>query len=363
MTVTIRPARADDHAAIIEVVDDWWGGRPLRGLLPPLFLDHFASTSLVAQDDEGLAGFLVGFASPDHEGEAYVHFLGVRPDLRGAGLGRDLHDRFAAAMAAEGRRTVRCITNVVNERSVAFHQGIGFAVDDVRDEHVLMSRTTTAARWRPRTDPRPDDATWPAVTWPPEPGTVLRGRTVELVTSDPDTDAEELFAALDHDMVWAHVAGRPTDAAAMAALVAWKRADPAWWPWTVRLRVPLAGLPAGAVVGTSSYLETSPGDARTEIGSTTYTPDVWGTRVNPECKLLLLAYAFEHSGFGRVQLKTDVRNARSQQAISRLGARYEGLLRRYQRRADGTVRDTALFSITAEEWPGVRDGLRRRLEG
>jgi RimJ/RimL family protein N-acetyltransferase len=81
--------------------------------------------------------------------------------------------------------------------------------------------------------------------------------------------------------------------------------------------------------------------------------------VNPECRRC--CSLFEHGGFGRVQLKTDVRNARSQQAISRLGARYEGLLRRYQRRADGTVRDTALFSITAEEWPGVRDGLRRRL--
>ena len=57
---------------------------------------------------------------------------------------------------------------------------------------------------------------------------------------------------------------------------------------------------------------------------------------------------------GRVQLKTDIRNVRSQQAIARLGARYEGILRRYQRRADGSIRDTVLFSVTAEEWPAVR---------
>ena len=62
-----------------------------------------------------------------------------------------------------------------------------------------------------------------------------------------------------------------------------------------------------------------------------------------------------------MQLKTDVRNVRSQQAIARLGARYEATLRRYQRRADGTVRDTVLFSITAEEWPDVEAGLRARL--
>jgi RimJ/RimL family protein N-acetyltransferase len=63
-----------------------------------------------------------------------------------------------------------------------------------------------------------------------------------------------------------------------------------------------------------------------------------------------------------VQLKTDVRNVRSQQAIARLGARYEGTLRRYQRRDDGTVRDTVLFSILAEEWPTVREVLLARVK-
>jgi RimJ/RimL family protein N-acetyltransferase len=73
--------------------------------------------------------------------------------------------------------------------------------------------------------------------------------------------------------------------------------------------------------------------------------------------------AFDELHAGRVQLKTDVRNTRSQRAIARLGARYEGTLGRYQRRADGTVRDTALFAVLAEDWPRVRDGLRDRLFG
>jgi RimJ/RimL family protein N-acetyltransferase len=88
---------------------------------------------------------------------------------------------------------------------------------------------------------------------------------------------------------------------------------------------------------------------------------VWATAVNPDVKLLLLGHAFATLRAGRVQLKTDVRNVRSQQAIARLGARYEATLRRYQRRADGTVRDTVLFSITAEEWPAVRDRLHDRV--
>ena len=209
-------------------------------------------------------------------------------------------------------------------------------------------------------DARPDDSAWPDVAWPPASGTVLRGRTVALTVSDP-ADAGALFAALDDGSVWAHVAGRPVDDEAMADLVRWKREQPSWCPWTVRLRRPLGGHAAGAVVGTTSFLEVSPADARGEIGSTTYAPAVWGTPVNPECKLLLLAYAFEHCRFGRVQLKTDVRNLRSQQAIARLGATYEGVLRRHQRRSDGTVRDTVLFSITAEDWPEVRAGLVQRL--
>jgi RimJ/RimL family protein N-acetyltransferase len=106
----------------------------------------------------------------------------------------------------------------------------------------------------------------------------------------------------------------------------------------------------------------SPRDARLEIGFTMYSPAVWGTVVNPQTKLLLLGHAFDDLGAGRVQLKTDIRNVRSQQAIARLGATYEGVLRRYQRRADGTVRDTVLFSIIAEEWPSVRSRLEARLD-
>ena len=106
----------------------------------------------------------------------------------------------------------------------------------------------------------------------------------------------------------------------------------------------------------------SPADARLEVGSTAYAPSRWAGPVNPATKLLVLGLAFERLGAGRVQLKTDVRNTRSQQAIARLGASYEGVLRRYQRRADGTVCDTVLFSVTAEQWPAVRAGLLARLE-
>ena len=197
-------------------------------------------------------------------------------------------------------------------------------------------------------DSRPDDVVWPQAEWPP-PHELLGGH-VTLTQFVPD-DAPELFAALDHDACWDHVAGRPPTAEEYAATLA-QAPQAGRWPWVVRQ--------GGRIVGTTSYLDVSLPDARLEIGSTAYSPTVWATDVNPECKLLLMSWAFDH-GFGRVQLKTDIRNRRSQAAIAKLGATYEGVLRRYQRRQDGTVRDTVMYSVTAEEWPGVRERLRARL--
>ena len=134
MSAEIRPARREDHAPIVRAIDAWWGGRRLSGLLPSLFLENFAGTSLVAEDTSGtMAGFLVGFDSPDHPGEAYVHFIGVRPDQRGSGLGRKLHDRFAHDARERGVTSVRCVTSTVNEASIAFHTSIGFEIDGTDD--------------------------------------------------------------------------------------------------------------------------------------------------------------------------------------------------------------------------------------
>jgi RimJ/RimL family protein N-acetyltransferase len=217
------------------------------------------------------------------------------------------------------------------------------------------------ARFAPIIDARPADKPWPVMQWPVAEGTTLLGRFVELSKVNPQRDARDLFAAVDHDAVWTHMHGRPADPDDYAGILQ-ESLDAGRLPWVVRLTREQAGVVAGTVVGTSSYLDVSPSDARLEIGSTAYDPRVWASAVNPETKLLLLAHAFEVLGAGRVQLKTDVRNTRSQQAIARLGAQYEGTLRRYQRRADDTVRDTVLFSIVADEWPSVRDGLNARLD-
>ncbi|MDK3255719.1 GNAT family N-acetyltransferase [Blastococcus capsensis] len=120
--------------------------------------------------------------------------------------------------------------------------------------------------------------------------------------------------------------------------------------------------PAGTLVGTSALAEADLHDERIHLGSTLYGRPWWGTRVNPETKLLLLAHCFEECGYGRVKIQTDALNTRSQAAIAKLGAQREGLIRRDMKREDGTFRDSVVFSILIEEWPAVRAGLQRRLE-
>ena len=118
----------------------------------------------------------------------------------------------------------------------------------------------------------------------------------------------------------------------------------------------------GVVAGSSSYLDIAPADGRIEIGSTWY-GDPWrGTCLNPSAKLLLLEHAFDVLGATRVQLKTDARNERSRRAIAGIGASFEGILRKHSLRADGPgLRDVAMFSITDEDWPGVRALLEARI--
>lgn len=127
-SLTFRRPIPRDWDRVMAVMPEWWGGRDLRSMLPKVFFEHFRHTSLVAEHEDQLVGFLVGFFCPDHADEAYVHFAGVHPAWRRAGLGRDLYRRFAALARADGRTVVRAVTAPVNAGSVAFHRSLGFTV-------------------------------------------------------------------------------------------------------------------------------------------------------------------------------------------------------------------------------------------
>ena len=136
MAVSIRHAQPSDYGRVVQHVNAWWGGREMAPMLPQLFFVHFEGTSFVAEDEEGrLAAFLVGFLSQTDETDAYVHFVGVAPDRRGSGLGRELYERFFAAAGENGRTTVRCVTSPANADSVAFHEALGFVVDRIAQDY------------------------------------------------------------------------------------------------------------------------------------------------------------------------------------------------------------------------------------
>jgi RimJ/RimL family protein N-acetyltransferase len=115
------------------------------------------------------------------------------------------------------------------------------------------------------------------------------------------------------------------------------------------------------VIGSTRYLDVQADDRAVEIGWTWYSPDSWGSVVNPEAKYLLMRHAFDDWHAIRVALKTDINNLHSQAAIKKLGARYEGTLRNQRIRPDGSYRDTVIFSVIESEWPTVKASLEERL--
>jgi RimJ/RimL family protein N-acetyltransferase len=126
-------------------------------------------------------------------------------------------------------------------------------------------------------------------------------------------------------------------------------------PWAVRV------LDVDTVVGSTRYHDIVPDILRLEIGHTWYARRWQGTHVNTACKLLLLEHAFDTLGYRCVGFRTDRFNASSRKAIAALGAREDGIIRHHQPRRDGSVRDTVMFSILAQEWPDVRRHLESRL--
>jgi RimJ/RimL family protein N-acetyltransferase len=185
----------------------------------------------------------------------------------------------------------------------------------------------------------------------------LTGKHIRLEPLRRDY-AASLLAVAEAPEIWTWMSALPVTPAAMDAWIAealGAQESGLEYPFVVVL------LSSDRVVGSTRYMDVQAASKGAEIGWTWYAPDTWGTVVNPEAKYLLLRHAFEDWGAIRVQLKTDLKNLRSQAAIKKLGARQEGILRSHRFRRDGTIRDSVLFSIIREEWPGVKAELEQRL--
>lgn len=117
----------------------------------------------------------------------------------------------------------------------------------------------------------------------------------------------------------------------------------------------------GKSIGTTSYHDILPLAKRLDIGYTWYAQSHWRTHINTTCKLMLLSYAFENLQYQTVGWRTDIENARSQQAIERLGAKKDGVIRGNRVRRDGAIADTVMYSLLADEWPEVKAMLMKKL--
>jgi ribosomal protein S18 acetylase RimI-like enzyme len=133
VTDQLRPAEERDHSRIVAAIESWWtdsrspaAARELSLLVPRMFLQHFSGTSFVAEQDDRMAGFLIGLLSFDRPADAYIHFVGVDPELRRTGLARRLYTAFFDVASRAGRSRVHCVTSPANTGSIGFHRRMGF---------------------------------------------------------------------------------------------------------------------------------------------------------------------------------------------------------------------------------------------
>ncbi|MBQ0958246.1 GNAT family N-acetyltransferase [Ideonella sp. 4Y11] len=184
----------------------------------------------------------------------------------------------------------------------------------------------------------------------------LRGQHASLVPLHPDHAAALADAARDGELwrLWYTVVPRPEGMAAEIERRLGLHAAGSMLPFAV---LDAQGVP----VGMTTYMNIDRVHRRVEIGSTWYARRVQRSALNTECKRMLLTHAFETLDCIAVEFRTHRLNTQSRRAIERLGAQLDGILRAHQRTADGSLRDTAVYSITAAEWPTIRQHLDHQL--
>jgi len=185
----------------------------------------------------------------------------------------------------------------------------------------------------------------------------LSGRFIRLEPLRP-AHCDGLLEAAQDDRIWAWLPIRLKTAAAMKEFLEEAIAlEDAGEEYTFAVILQ----ESGRVVGSTRYNDIAQSARGVEIGWTWYSPDVWGTRVNPEAKYLLMCHAFEGWKAIRVWFKTDELNQRSRASILKFGAQFEGVLRNHRIRPDGSYRGSAVYSVIESEWPSVKAGLTERL--
>jgi GNAT superfamily N-acetyltransferase len=128
----IRGIKKSDFDYIVSVLDRWWGG-PAGERAHPVFFYELGEQALIAEESEEVVGFLLGFVAPTVPPTAYVHLVGIHPDHRRKGVGKDLYEHFAERARRAGASRLKAITTVGNDGSIRFHAALGFTVTEDHD--------------------------------------------------------------------------------------------------------------------------------------------------------------------------------------------------------------------------------------
>ncbi|MCZ7683279.1 MAG: GNAT family N-acetyltransferase [Sandaracinaceae bacterium] len=128
----IRGIKKEDFDYVVSVLDRWWGG-PSGERAHPIFFYELGEMALIAEEGGEVLGFLLGFLAPTQPPVAYVHLVGIHPDHRRRGVGKDLYEHFTRRARAAGAERIKAITTVGNEGSIRFHEALGFAVREDPD--------------------------------------------------------------------------------------------------------------------------------------------------------------------------------------------------------------------------------------
>jgi RimJ/RimL family protein N-acetyltransferase len=193
-------------------------------------------------------------------------------------------------------------------------------------------------------------------SWIPHP-TILKGTTVELLPLEK-AHLEELYIAASDKKLWEFI---PIDGSDKNKFTFYY--EKAISDRDIGIQYPFAiyHKPTKKLIGSTRLFEIFPDDRKLEIGWTWIEKEYWGTAINFECKLLLLAFCFESLKAARVQLKTKDTNIRSRTAIEKLGAKFEGVFRKDRLQDNGVFRNTAYFSIIDDEWKEAKAGIISQL--
>jgi RimJ/RimL family protein N-acetyltransferase len=181
----------------------------------------------------------------------------------------------------------------------------------------------------------------------------LKGQVVELLPLEA-SHFESLYAVANEKGIWQFLPRDGSDRSTFFELydeALAERASGNQYPFIIRHNL------TGNFIGSTRFLDIQPTHKKLEIGWTWLHPDYWGTVVNFECKYLLLTHCFESLKAVRVQIKTSDSNLRSRRAIEKIGAKFEGILRKDRIRENGTTRNSAYYSIIDEEWEQVKQKL------